>query len=101
MKEIDVTKYEGTKMCVVFCQLQDETTHQDPNQNPEEGNFKIKCLHGNGKVLEGKYLEVTGPNGSFKVPPSAYERIYPNDGTDLLKDSQYFVMVKLDHKLEM
>jgi hypothetical protein len=92
---------EGKKVCVVFCQLHNEESFKD-GANPEEGNFKLKCLHGLGNIIDdGKYLRVEGPKGSFSVPPSAYNNIHPNDGTDLLEDCDYFVMVKLDHKLEM
>ena len=97
---INLGYLEGKKICVVFCQLQNEEEYKN-GQDPGEGNFKLKCLHGLGNIIDGKYLRVEGPQGGFSVPPSAYGNIHPNDGTDLLKDSDYFVMVKLDHKLEM
>ena len=94
----DLSYLEGTKMCVVFCQLKEEVEDKAPEG--EDGSFRIKCLHGLGNIVDGKYLKVEGDNGSFQVPPSAYNRIYPNDGTDLLEDCEYFVMVKIDSKLE-
>ena len=100
--EMDLKYLEGKKMCVVFCQLQDEDQFQDENDMPDEGTFKIKCLHGRGNVFDnGKALRVEGDNGGFTVPASCYGRIYPSDGTDLLKDAEYFVMVKLDKNMEM
>jgi hypothetical protein len=97
---VNIDYLEGKKICVVFCQLQNEHAFKE-GQEPKEGDFKLKCLHGLGNILEGKYLRVEGAETGFSVPPSAYKNIYPNDGTDLLKDSDYFVMVKLDHKMEL
>ena len=95
----DLSYLEGTKMCVVFCQLKDE--EEESTKEQDEGSFRIKCLHGLGNIVDGKYLKVEGDNGNFQVPPSAYNRIFPNDGTDLLEDCEYFVMVKIDSKLEL
>ena len=98
---MDLSYLEGKKICVVFCQLTNEQAFKD-GEEPKEGSFKLKCLHGLGNIIEGgKYLRVEGPDGGFSVPPSAYRNIHPSDGTDLLKDAEYFVMVKLDHKMEM
>ncbi|NQZ56898.1 MAG: hypothetical protein HRT88_05430 [Lentisphaeraceae bacterium] len=95
----DINYLQGAKVCVVFCQLKEEP--KDKSIEPEEGDFRIKCLHGNGLIYEdGQYLRVEGPDGAFNVPPSAYKNIHPNDGTDLLKDCQYFVMVKIDSKMD-
>jgi hypothetical protein len=98
---VNIDYLEGKKVCVVFCQLQNEEAF-NKGENPDEGSFKLKCLHGLGNIMDsGKYLRVEGSDGSFSVPPSAYSNIHPNDGTDILKDCEYFVMVKLDHKMEM
>ena len=94
----DISYLQGAKVCVVFCQLKEEP--EDKSVEPKEGDFRIKCLHGNGSIIDGKYLKVEGPDGAFSVPPSAYRNIHPNDGTDLLKDCDYFVMVKIDSKME-
>ena len=97
---LDLNYLEGRKVCVVFCQLKEEETFKTNSENPEEAGFRLKCLHGLGNIIDGKYLKVEGPSGSFQVPPSAYKNIFPNDGTDLLEDSEYFVMVKIDSKME-
>jgi hypothetical protein len=96
---VDINYLEGRKICVVFCQLKEEETFKTEDV-PEEAGFRLKCLHGLGNILEGKYLKVEGDQGSFQVPPSAYKNIFPNDGTDILKDSEYFVMVKIDSKMD-
>ena len=95
----DLSYLEGRKVCIVFCQLKEEETFQK-TEIPDEAGFRLKCLHGLGNIVDGKYLKVEGPQGSFQVPPSAYKNIHPNDGTDMLKDAEYFVMVKLDSKME-
>lgn len=96
---VELGYLEGRKICIVFCQLKDEETFQKEDI-PEEAGFKLKCLHGLGNIVDGKYLKVEGPKGNFTIPPSAYKNIFPNDGTDILEDAEYFVMVKIDNKMD-
>jgi hypothetical protein len=96
---VNIDYLEGRRVCVVFCQLQNEDKFKN-GPAPEAGDFKIKYFHGVGGIVDGKYLGVTGPAGSFQVPPSAYNNIFANDGTPELKDCEYFVMVKIDSKME-
>ena len=86
---------EGKKFCVVFCKLEEEDKFGQCT-NMEEPKFKIKVMHGRASIVENAYVECIDPNGTnFRIPPSAYERIFPSDGTDILKDAEYFVMVKV------
>ena len=86
---------EGRKLCVVFCKLVDEDEHGKCT-NEEDPKFQIKTMHGRANVIKNEYLEcVSSEGGKFKIPPSAYDKIFPNDGTDILKDCEYFVMVKV------
>ena len=92
---VDLKYLEGRKLCVVFCKLEEEDKHGKCT-NMEEPKFQIKTMHGRANVINNKYVEcISSEGGAFKIPPSAYDKIFPNDGTDLLKDCEYFVMVKV------
>ena len=82
---------EGKKICIVFVQVLDETA----------GRVKLQCFRGRGNVERG-HLTVVDSNGSlFPVPASASNNVLPNDGTKILKDADYFVLVKADESIEL
>ncbi|MCM8541215.1 MAG: hypothetical protein NE328_13145 [Lentisphaeraceae bacterium] len=91
---------EGKKICVVFCQLKEGIIVDEHDPKMEE-NFSFQCLHGRGNVIDGKQLRVENPELGFTIPTSCNNRIFPNDGTDIIGDAEYFVMVKIDEKLKM
>jgi len=81
---------EGRKFCVVL--VKEVPDHPDRAQ--------VQCIHGRASVENGK-LHLIDPNGTkFPVPNSALGNIMANDGTDILKDAEYFVMVKLHKDLD-
>lgn len=85
----------GKKMCIVFCKLVGEENLKK-GEEPKDGQFQISTLHGKAKLDDQGYLRVEDDNGDgFNVPQSAYKNIHPSDGTDILKDADYFVMVKV------
>ncbi len=78
---------EGRRLCVVFVKEVPEDPHR----------AQVQCLQGRAK-LDNEGLRLVDPNGvQFPVPNSALNNVLPSDGTDILKDAEYFVMVKL-HK---
>ena len=86
---------EGKKFCVVFCKLEEEDKFGRCT-NEEDPKFKIKTMHGRASIINNKYVDCMGVGDSkFRVPPSAYDKIFPNDGTDILQDCEFFVMVKV------
>lgn len=92
---VELNYLEGRRLCVVFCKLEEED-EKGKCTNMEDPKFQIKTMHGRANVLNNQYLEcVTSEGGNFKIPPSAYDKIFPSDGTDILKDAEYFVMVKV------
>ena len=97
---MDLSYLEGKKICVVFCQLKKGIIVDESDPQMEQ-NFNFQCLHGRANIIKGKQLKIENPEMNFVVPTSCYDRIFPNDGTDILKDAEYFVMVKVDGNIDM
>ena len=90
MTDISLNHLEGRKFCVVLVK-------EVPDQTDRA---RVQCIHGRASVEDGK-LNLVDPNGTkFPVPNSALNNIIENDGTDILKDAEYFVMVKLHKDLD-
>jgi hypothetical protein len=84
---LDLSYLEGKRFCVVLAKLEDES-------NPD-GKVKLKPLHGRANVDKNGYLALEHPHGSFAVPASTYNKILPSDGTEMLKDADYFVICRV------
>ena len=82
---------EGRKFCVVFVKVLDAATER----------VQLRCLRGRASIEKGR-INVVAPSGNlFTVPGTAMSSIMPNDGTALLKDAEYFCMVKVDENIEL
>ena len=73
----------GKKFCVVFV------------SGDKYEDVKMKTLHGWANVSREGYLTVENGDSGFKVPPSCYKTVLPSDGTELLKDAEYYVFCKV------
>ncbi len=82
---------EGAKMCVVFVTVVDESA----------GKVKLQCFRGRADVNRGKVTVINEDGAVFPVPSSAIGNIMPNDGTQILKDADYFVLVRTDEGIEL
>ena len=81
---------EARKICVVFVQVVDTI----------KGRVRLQCFRGRANVERGR-LNVIDANGTvFPVPSSALGNILPSDGTKLLRDADYFVLVKTDENID-
>ena len=81
---------EGKKLCVVFVKLVGESQQR----------VQMQCFRGRADIAEG-HLNVVAESGMvFTVPSSAHGQILPSDGTPLLKDAEYFVLVKTDPSIQ-
>ncbi len=81
---LDVNFVHGKPFCVVFV-----------NSDKGEDNLQMKTMHGRAFVDKGA-LSLKEPSGAtFAVPSSAYHHILPNDGTDLLKQCDFYVIVRV------
>ena len=81
---------EGRKMCVVFVKVLDAATEK----------VQLQCLRGRASVEPGRLHVVHAEGGMFTVPSSALPNILPSDGTPLLQDAEYFVLVRTDDNIE-
>ena len=86
---MDLVKYEGSKFCVVFAQ-----------QSSADGSIKLRCHHGRASVDHNGLAVVDDRGASIAVPKVAYVKILPNDGTEMLKDCKYFVIVTVGEGIE-
>jgi hypothetical protein len=81
---------EGKKLCVVFVRVLDKV----------RGRVRLQCFRGRANIDRDR-LNVVDSNGAvFPVPSSATHNVLPNDGTRILGDADYFVLVKTDEKIE-
>ena len=83
---------EGRRFCVVFVKVLDVAS----------GKLQFQCLRGRADIRGGGRLFVVAPGGGeFQVPSSAYSLIQPADGTEILRDAEYFVLVKTDPRINL
>ncbi len=82
---------EGRRFCVVFVKVLDHTS----------GRVQCRCMRGRAHLEDG-HLHLMAPQGSvFTVPASALPTIAPNDGTALLKDAEYYCMIKVGDNIQL
>ncbi|MFA5205082.1 MAG: hypothetical protein WC708_11835 [Lentisphaeria bacterium] len=81
---------EGRRFCVVFVKVLDLAA----------GKVQLRCLHGRADVRQGRLDVVTAAGAVFSVPSSAHGSIQASDGTALLRDADYFALVRVDDKME-
>ena len=88
---VSLREIEGRKFCVVFVKVIDDAT----------GRVQLQCLRGRASV-EGSRVSLVDPRGGkFTVPSVALPNILPSDGTPLLKDAEYFCLVKVDPRISL
>ena len=81
---IDVSYVHGKLFCVVFV-----------NSDHGEENLQMKTMHGRAFVDRSGLKLVQDDGGDFAVPSSAYNHILPSDGTPILGDCEYYVIVRV------
>ncbi len=84
-------KLEGRKLCVVFVKVLDEAS----------GKVQLQCLRGRANVERGRVSVVDEKGFSFMIPGTASNQILPSDGTPLLRDAEFFCLVKLDNAIDL
>ncbi|MBO7741664.1 MAG: hypothetical protein J6S21_03840 [Victivallales bacterium] len=82
---------QGRRFCVVFVKVLDAAT----------GRVQCRCLRGRANLNNG-HLELMQERGPvFTVPATALPTIQPSDGTALLRDAEYFCMVKVSDNIDL
>lgn len=88
---VELEYLEGKKFCVVFVRMLEANSEK----------VQLRCMHGRASI-ENRILKVhCGGDQPFQVPNSALGNILPSDGTDLLKDCEYYVMVKVHKDIDL
>lgn len=90
---MDFGYLEGRKFCVVFVKVLSEAGI--------EKKVQMRCLRGRASIERGRVSVVTPEGAGFAVPGSALHRILPNDGTAMLKDAEYYVIVRVDPQVDL
>ena len=84
-------RIEGRKFCVVFMKVLDLATEK----------VQLQCLHGRASI-EGRKVVVYGEGGaSFTLPSTCLNKILPSDGSPMLKDAEYYCIVRLDDGIDL
>ena len=86
-----LSNIEGRKFCVVFVKTLEGVT----------GKVQLQCLRGRASVDRGRVSVVSDNGCTFTVPGTAVQNILPSDGTPLLKDAEYFCLVKVDPSIQL
>lgn len=82
---------EGRRFCLVFA----KAGEQDPEK------VQLRCHYGRLNIQDGDKLYLQEDSGAaIGIPSSACNKILPSDGTHLLKDAEYFVIVTLGAGVE-
>ncbi len=82
---------EGRRFCVVFVKVLD----------PVHERVALQCFRGRASIERGRVNVVADSGGVFAVPGSALHNILPSDGSRILKDAEYFCLVKTDESIEL
>lgn len=82
---------EGRRFCVVFVKVLD----------PERERVQLQCFRGRANVERGRVSVVDVNGGMFTLPGTAVENILPSDGSRILRDAEYFCLVKTDENIEL
>ncbi len=80
---------EGRRFCVVFVKVIDLATER----------VQLQCLRGRASIERGRLNVVNEVGGVFTVPSTAVASVMPSDGSALLKDAEYFCLVKADENI--
>ena len=76
---------DGARFCMVRMTVLDEKLQK----------ASLLPIHGTAKVLPDRLLVVESSGTEHVVPDSAIPSILPSDGTEILKDADHFVIVKI------
>lgn len=82
---------EGRRFCVVFVKVTD----------PVHERVTLQCFRGRASVERGRVNVVDINGGVFALPGSALGNILPSDGSRILKDAEYFCLVKADENIDL
>ncbi|OVE75379.1 hypothetical protein BVX97_04720 [bacterium E08(2017)] len=77
----------GKRFCLVYMELIDM----------EKEQVKLTPVYGTARLHSDKLLLVEKDGNELVVPESALASVYASDGSEILKDAEYYVVVKVGH----
>ncbi|MBP5639155.1 MAG: hypothetical protein J6X55_06735 [Victivallales bacterium] len=88
---ISLEKLEGRKFCVVFVKVIDAASER----------VQLQCMRGRASVDRGRVSCIDSNGQAFQLPSISINNILPSDGTPILKDAEYYCLVKVDKSIEL
>ena len=82
---------EGRRFCVVFVKVVDAVREK----------VKLQCFRGRASIEHGRVIVVDINGGVFTLPGTSLNNILPSDGSRILKDAEYFCLVKTDENIDL
>ena len=82
---------EGRRFCVVFVKILDVVT----------GRVQCRCLRGRASWERGHLEVISEKGGRFSVPATALPSVAPSDGTPILRDAEFFCLVKVSDNIDL
>lgn len=76
---------DGVRFCLVRMTVLDKAMHE----------VKLSPIHGTAKLLTDRLVVVEPSGTQHVIPDSAIPSILPSDGTELLRDAEHYVIVKM------
>ena len=86
----DYSYLEGRKFCIVFVKVLDY----------EKQRVQLQCFRGRASVEQNKVVVFSDEGSVCPVPTSAMGNILPSDGTKILRDAEYFVLVRTSDNMD-
>ena len=80
---------DGTRFCIVYMTVLDAATQK----------VELTTVHGCARVLADRIMVEDQSGKAVAVPHSALDSIHMSDGTDVLKDAEFYVIVKVGEGL--
>jgi hypothetical protein len=85
LKAHQLNHLDGTRFCLVCMNVLNEATQE----------VKLTPIHGLAKVMPDCLVVVEPSGNRHAIPESALPSILPSDGTAILEDAEYYVIVKI------
>jgi hypothetical protein len=82
---------EGRRFCVVFVKVLGASRER----------VQLQCFRGRVSVERGRVKVVDSNGGVFTLPGTALGNILASDGSPILKDAEFFCLVKTDESIEL
>lgn len=87
VSEYDLSHINGKSFCLVMMQVIDMVSEQ----------VKLTPIYGTARVLADRMVVEEKSGSQHVIPDSALTAISLSDGNEILKDAEYYVIVKIEN----